>query len=124
MLLPKLSLVSKLPNMKPEISIETFAQLDLVVGTVKVATAVEGSEKLIKFEIDLGEETRQILGGLKLSYQPEELIGKQVVIVANLAPRTMMGLESQGMILAASDSEGKPVIIAPEKPVANGTRLK
>lgn len=106
------------------IDIEQFASVDLRVGTVLEAEEVEGSEKLIKFVIDLGAEQRQVLGGLKISYTPEELVGKQVIVVANLAPRSMMGLESQGMILAASDDSGKPIIISPQTRVPNGTKIK
>lgn len=107
------------------ISIDDFKKLNIVVGTVESVEEIEGSEKLYKFSINIGEEqTRQVLGGLKLSYQKDELLGKQVLVLANLEPRKMMGLKSQGMILAASDSDGKPVIISPIKPIANGSMVK
>jgi len=107
------------------INIDDFKKVEIKVGTIKSVEEIEGSEKLYKFSIDLGEpEPRQVLGGLKLSYQPDELVGKQVLIAANLEPRKLMGLESQGMILAASDSEGKPVIVSPIKDVGNGTVIK
>ena len=106
------------------ITLEDFKKLNIVIGTVLTAEAIADSEKLIKFQIALGTETRQIIGGLKTSYQPLDLIGKQVLVLANLAPRSLMGLESQGMILAASDPTSKPIIISPLSPVPNGTEIK
>ena len=106
------------------ITIEDFKKLNIMVGTVESVEEIEGSEKLYKFMINIGLETRQILGGLKLSYQPDELLGKQVLVLENLEPRQLMGLESQSMILCASDENNKPVIIAPEKQVANGSIIR
>ncbi len=106
------------------ITIDDFKKLDMVVGTIESVEEIEGSEKLYKFAINIGTETRQILGGLKPSYAKEELLGKQVIILANLEPRQLMGVESQGMILAASDKDGKPVIITSEKSVANGSIIR
>ena len=114
---------------------EDFKKLNIVVGTIENVEEIEGSEKLYKFIINIGlpphslmsgggAETRQILGGLKPSYQPSELLGKQVIVLENLEPRQLMGFESQGMILCASDELGKPVIIAPEKPVASGSIIR
>ena len=94
------------------------------------AEPVEGSEKLLRLEIDLGEhqddgmpQPRQILSGIAKSYSPDQLIGKQVVIIANLDPRKMMGLESRGMLLAASDADGNPVVLTLEKDIAPGTKI-
>ena len=107
------------------IIIDDFKKLNIVTGTVESVEEIEGSEKLYKFTVNIGSETpRQILGGLKLSYSADELLGKQILVLENLEPRAMMGLESQGMILAVSDEEGKPVLIQPLKPVANGSILK
>lgn len=113
------------------ITIDDFKKLNIVVGTIESAEYIEGSEKLLKFMINIGPsassgqaETRQILGGLKPSYTPEELIGKQVLILENLEPRKLMGLESQGMILCPSDEDGKPVIVQPLKNVPNGAIIK
>lgn len=107
------------------ITIEDFKKVEMRVGTIEAVEEIEGSEKLYKFSMNLGEETpRQILGGFKLAYSKEELIGKQVLVVTNLEPRKLMGLESHGMILAASDSDGKPAIISPIKEVASGTPIK
>ncbi len=104
------------------VTIDDFAKLELKVGTVLEAEEVEGSEKLIKLKVDLGEETpRQILAGIKKWYSAEDLIGKQIAVVANLEPRMMMGLESQGMILAAGD---KPVLLMPQKEVSPGTKIR
>ena len=106
------------------ITIDDFKKLNIVVGTIESAEEVEGSEKLLKFMINIGSETRQILGGLKPSYSPTDLIGKQVLIIENLEPRKLMGLESQGMILCPSDEDGKPVIVQPLKNVPNGAIIK
>ena len=106
------------------ITIDDFQKLNIVVGTIESAEEIEGSEKLLKFMINIGNETRQVLGGLKPSYTPEDLTGKQVLIVENLEPRKLMGMESQGMILAAADEDGKPVIVQPLKKVPNGAIIK
>jgi tRNA-binding protein len=94
------------------ITIDDFKRVDLRVGKVLEATRVEGSKKLIRLVVDLGTEKRQILAGLAEYYKPEELVGKYVVVVANLQPKKMMGLESQGMLLATCD---KPVLLTIEK---------
>lgn len=106
------------------ISFDDFSKVELVVGTILEAEEVEGSEKLIKMQIDLGEEKpRQILGGIKSHYLPEDLKGKQVVIVANLEPRKLMGFESQGMMLVADGEDGL-VFLSPEKQVPAGTKIR
>lgn len=105
------------------ISIDDFAKLDLKIGTVLEAEEVSGSEKLIKLLVDLGEDKpRQILSGIKKWYKQESLVGKQVVVIANLEPRMMMGLESQGMVLAAGNNE--PVLLKPAKKIANGEKVR
>ncbi len=105
------------------ISYDHFSQVELRVGEVLSVEEVEGSEKLLKLMVDFGEEKpRQILSGIKQWYKPSQLAGKQFVFVANLEPRMMMGLESQGMILACGDS--KPVIIKPSKKVAPGSKIR
>lgn len=107
------------------ITIDDFKKVDLRVGTVLGAERVEGSEKLIKLEIDLGEETkRQVLAGIGKAYSPEDIVGKNVVIVSNLEPRKMMGLESQGMLLATGETAEEVVILTPEKPVAPGSQVR
>ena len=107
------------------ITIDDFAKVDLRVGQVKVAEKVKGADKLLRLEVDLGTEVRQIVAGIAKAYDPEKLIGRKVVIVANLAPRKLRGLESQGMIVAASlGDEGAPVLAGFLEDVPNGARLK
>ena len=105
------------------ISIEEFKKVELKVGRVVSAERLENSEKLLKFKIQLGEEERQILSGIAKYYEPESLIGKEVVIVANLAPRMMAGHESNGMILMAEDEAGTPILLQPEKIVPTGCEI-
>ncbi len=104
------------------ITIDDFKKIELKVAKVLSAERVEGSEKLLKLEVDLGIEKRQIIAGIGKTYNPEDLTGKQIIIVANLEPRSLMGLESQGMVLAANGETG-PVLIIPEKEVAPGIKI-
>jgi len=106
------------------ITIDDFAKVELRVGQVKVAEKVKGADKLLRLEVDLGTEVRQVVAGIAESYAPETLIGRKVVIVANLAPRKLRGLESNGMIVAASPEGGKAVLAGFLEDVAVGTRLK
>jgi len=105
------------------INYDDFSKIELKVAKILAAERVEGSEKLLKLLVDLGLEKRQIIAGIGKVYAPENLIGKEIIIVANLEPRSLMGLESQGMLLAASDENG-PVILMPEKEVLPGTGIK
>jgi methionyl-tRNA synthetase len=107
-----------------KISIDDFAKVELRVGQVKVAEKVKGADKLLRLEVDLGTEVRQVVAGIAESYAPELLIGRKVVIVANLAPRKLRGLESNGMIVAASPEGGKAVLASFLEDVPVGTRLK
>jgi len=107
-----------------KIGIEDFAKVELRVAQIKVAEKVKGADKLLRLEVDLGFETRQILAGIAEAYAPETLIGRKIVIVANLAPRKMRGLESNGMLLAASLEGGKPVLASFLEEVPLGARLK
>ncbi|MET0392242.1 MAG: methionine--tRNA ligase [Chitinophagaceae bacterium] len=109
------------PAAKPQIQYDDFAKLDLKVGTITTAEKVEKADKLLKLEVDLGTEKRTIVSGIALHFQPETIVGKQVVIVANLAPRKMRGIESNGMILMAEDSTGKLVFVNPDEATANGS---
>ena len=107
------------------ISIEDFSKIELRVGLVKSAEKVKGTDKLLKLEVDIGTEVRQIVAGIALAYQPETLVGRKVVIVANLAPRKLRGIESNGMIVAASVGEqGLPVLASFLEDVPIGARLK
>jgi len=112
------------PAAGEKISIDDFSKVELRVALVKVAERVPKADKLLRLEVDLGYETRQILAGIAESYTPESLIGRQVVIVANLAPRKLRGLESNGMIVAASTADGKAVLAGFLEDVEIGTRLK
>ncbi len=105
---------SETANLKSEIVYDDFAKLDLKVGTIISAEKVKKADKLLKLEVDMGTETRTIVSGIALHYTPEQITGKQVVVVANLAPRTMKGIESKGMILMAEDAQGKLHFINPD----------
>jgi methionyl-tRNA synthetase len=107
-----------------KITIDDFAKVELRVAQVKVAEKVKGADKLLRLEVDLGHETRQILAGIAEAYAPETLVGRKIVIVANLAPRKMRGLESNGMLLAASLEGGTPVLAGFLEDVPVGARLK
>ncbi|HEX4311225.1 MAG TPA: methionine--tRNA ligase [Acidobacteriaceae bacterium] len=107
-----------------KITIDDFAKVELRVAQVKVAERVPKADKLLRLEVDLGTETRQILAGIAESYTPESLIGRKVVIVANLAPRKLRGLESNGMIVAASVEGGKAVLAGFLEDIEVGARLK
>ncbi len=106
------------------INIADLSKVELRAGTVIEAEEIEGSEKLLKLTVDLGEESpRQVLSGVKQWYKPDDIKGKQFVFVANLEPRQMMGLESQAMIMAA-DGEDKPILLQPAEKVAPGAKIK
>ena len=95
------------PPVKPEIIFDDFAKIDLKIGTIISAEKVEKADKLLKLQINLGFETRTIVSGIALHFKPEEIVGKQVTVVTNLAPRKMRGIESNGMILMAEGKDGK-----------------
>jgi methionine--tRNA ligase beta chain len=112
---------------KPTITYDDFCKLDLKVGTIVESGEHPNADRLIVLQVDLGDEKRQIIAGIKAYYAPEALLGKQVVVVTNLAPRKMRGLESNGMILAASAKEGEEltdvVVLTPDKPVPAGSSV-
>jgi methionyl-tRNA synthetase len=117
--------VSSAPQIASQITIDDFAKVDLRVATVLEAERVKGADKLLRLLVDLGFEKRQILAGIATAYKPESLIGRKVVVVANLQPRKLRGLESNGMIVAASlGPEDKPVLTGFHEEVENGARLK
>jgi methionyl-tRNA synthetase len=112
------------------INFDEFQKVELRVAKVLAAERVEGSEKLLKLQLDAGDKdeagsslTRQIVAGIGKVYAPENLVGREIVIVANLEPRKLMGLESQGMLLAASDEAG-PVFLMPEHDVPPGSGIR
>lgn len=111
----------------PTISFEDFKKSELRVARIIEATPVAGSEKLVLLKVSLGsgeENHRQIVAGIGLDYTADSLPGKQIVIVENLEPRKLMGQESQGMLLAAEDSNGRPVILQPDKEVPDGSSVR
>lgn len=108
------------PAVKPEIVFDDFAKIDLKVGTIVSAEKVEKADKLLKLQVDLGFETRTIVSGIALHFKPEDIVGKQVTVVVNLAPRKMRGIESQGMILMAEDANGKLHFVNPEDKINPG----
>jgi methionyl-tRNA synthetase len=109
---------------KPVISIDDFAKMDIRIGTVLKAERMEKSKKLLKLQVDTGLDTRTILSGIAEHYSPEEMVGKQVTLLINLAPRKMMGIESQGMILMAEDKDGKLRLVQPSVGVSAGSGVK
>jgi len=105
------------------ISFGDFQKLDLRVAKIIEVEKVEHADKLLKLQIDIGGEQKQIVAGIAEFYNPEELVGKEIVVVVNLEPRTLKGVESQGMLLAA-DEDGKPVLLMPDKEVPAGTKIR
>ncbi len=114
---------SAVKPLKETITIDDFAKLDIRVGTILTAEKMEKSDKLLKFTIDTGIDKRTVLSGIAKHYTPEEMIGKQVTLIANLAPRKMMGIESQGMILMAEDANGKLRLLQPNEAVNPGATV-
>jgi methionyl-tRNA synthetase len=108
---------------KPAIEFDDFAKLELKAATVVSCEKVAKADKLLKLEVDLGTEKRTIVSGIALHYTPEEMVGKQVIVVTNLAPRKMKGIESQGMILTAEDKDGKLQLLKPENIVSPGSNV-
>ena len=106
------------------ISIDDFMKIDLRVAKVTAAERVPNSKKLMKLEIDLGSEQRTLVAGIAEAYEAEALIGRYVAIVANLKPAKLMGIESNGMVLAASPDGGKPLLVSFEAPPPPGTRVR
>ena len=104
------------------ISIEDFRKVELRVATIKSAEPHPNADRLMVLQVDLGDQQRQICAGIRGQYAPEELLGKQIVVVANLETAKLRGLESEGMLLAASD-DGRVIILTPEKSVATGAKV-
>jgi len=118
--LPKRQFFGKIDYM---VNFDDFQKLDLKIAKIVKAEKVEGSEKLLRLEIDLGEEKRQLVAGIAKFYSPEDLIHREIVVVVNLEPRVLMGIKSQGMLLAA-DVEGRPVLLKPDEDVPVGTKIR
>ncbi len=105
------------------ITFEDFKKLDIRIGRVLSAEKIEGTDKLIKLEIDFGTEKRQLIAGMAEFFEPKHFIGKEIPVLVNLEPRTFKGTESQGMILAV-DVDGAPVLLCPEKEVPPGSIVR
>ncbi|MBR9974389.1 MAG: methionine--tRNA ligase subunit beta, partial [Bacteroidetes bacterium] len=112
------------PEIKDQITIDDFMKVDLRVATVIEAERVPKSDKLLKLKVDIGSEMRQLVAGIAKKYAPEDLVGKRIVVVANLKPAKLFGVESQGMILAASNDDEGPTLITPESGIGNGALVK
>lgn len=104
------------------ITFEDFKKLDIRIGTVISAEKIPETDKLLRLEVDFNEEKRQIVSGIAESYRPEDIIGKQFPFILNLEPRTIRGVESNGMIMAADDN--MPVLLSPDRKVQNGSIVK
>ncbi len=107
----------------PRIGIDEFAKVQMRVGQILEAEKIEGSRKLLKLRVDIGKEVRQVVAGISESYAPEDLLNKKVILVANLKPAKLMGVESNGMIVAASDGD-RPVLATFNEEVPNGSPLR
>lgn len=106
------------------LTLDDFRKLDLRIATVTAAEPHPNADRLLVLQVDLGGERRQLVAGIRAHYEPETLVGRQIVVVANLEPATLRGVESQGMLLAASDSAGQLALVVPERPVAAGAAVK
>jgi len=105
------------------ISFQDFQKLDIRIGEITSADKVEGTDKLIKMDIDFGSEQRQVVAGIAEAYSPEDLVGKKIPVLLNLEPRKIRGIDSQGMILAA-DEAGNPVLLHPDREVSPGSIIR
>ena len=114
----------KAKPVRENIEFDDFTKLDIRVGTILECTKVPKADKLLQFRIDDGLEKRTIVSGIAQHYAPEDLVGKQVCFIANLAPRKLKGIVSEGMILSAEDFDGKLAVITPEKEVKPGSEVK
>ena len=106
------------------INYDDFSKIKLRVAKIISAERVEGSEKLLKLQVSLGTEERQVIAGIGKAYTPEDLVGKSIIIIANLEPRQLMGLESQGMLLAASTENQGPILLVPDSPIDPGAEVR
>ncbi|MDI9606024.1 MAG: methionine--tRNA ligase [Bacteroidota bacterium] len=118
------AVASKVVPAKEQITFDDFSKLDIRTATVLEAERVPKTDKLLKLKIDTGLDIRVIVSGIALDYEPEQMVGKQISIIANLEPRKIKGIESKGMILMAEDSDGKLTVVAPERRVSNGSTVK
>ncbi|MEO0333098.1 MAG: methionine--tRNA ligase subunit beta, partial [Bacteroidota bacterium] len=108
---------------KEEITYDDFVKLEMRIATIQTAEKVNKSQKLLKLTLDTVLDQRTVLSGIAQHYEPEDVVGKQVCVLVNLAPRKMMGIESQGMILMAEDTDGTLVFMQPEDSIGNGSGI-
>ena len=113
----------KVEPQKPEVTFDQFGAMDIRTATVLAAERVPKTDKLLKLTIDTGIDTRTIVSGIAEYYSPEDMVGKQICILANLAPRAIRGIESKGMILMAKQGDGKMRFITPQETVVNGAQI-
>ncbi|HHU34094.1 MAG TPA: methionine--tRNA ligase subunit beta, partial [Bacteroidetes bacterium] len=118
------AVASKVVPAKEQITFDDFSKLDIRTATVLEAERVPKTDKLLKLKIDTGLDIRVIVSGIAMNYEPEQMVGKQISIIANLEPRKIKGIESKGMILMAEESDGKLTVVAPERRVSNGSTVK
>jgi methionyl-tRNA synthetase len=121
---PKMETKTESAPVATEIAIDDFAKVQLRVGRVLEAEPLEGADKLLKLQVVIGQEKRQIVAGIRKNYTPEELIGRQVIVVANLKPAKLRGVESQGMLLAAVSEDGGAILLEPEKEAPEGALVR
>lgn len=113
-----------MPEQPPQISLEEFMRVDLRAGRVLAAERVPNSRKLVKLQVDLGSEERTLVAGIADVYAAEQLLGRSVVVVANLKPARLMGIESNGMLLAAVADDGRPILVTFDEPPPPGARVR
>jgi methionyl-tRNA synthetase len=115
---------NKFPPMKDEVTFDDFSKMDIRVGQIMTAEKVKKADKLLKLTVNTGLDTRTVVSGIAEHYSPEDIVGKKVSILMNLAPRKIRGVESQGMILMAEDDEGKLSFVAPTKEMEAGGEIR
>jgi methionyl-tRNA synthetase len=109
---------------KPVITYDNFSAMDIRIGTILEAERVKGSDKLLQLKVDTGVDVRIIVSGIAEHFEPQAVVGKQVTLLANLAPRKIRGIESQGMILLAEDNKGRLIFVVPEAGLQNGSVVR
>jgi methionyl-tRNA synthetase len=117
-------IISEFPSQKELVSFDDFTKMDIRLGTIIAAEKVEKADKLLQLTVQTGIDTRTIVSGIAEHYSPEEIIGKSVAVLLNLAPRKIRGIESQGMVLMAENEEGKLSFMVPEKPFGAGGEIR
>jgi methionyl-tRNA synthetase len=117
-------MISEFPSQKELVSFDDFTKMDIRLGTIIAAEKVEKADKLLQLTVQTGIDTRTIVSGIAEHYSPEEIIGRTIAVLLNLAPRKIRGIESQGMVLMAENEEGKLSFMVPEKPFGSGGEIR